>query len=73
MAERTGVLLEEDMAADPLDQFQHWLTEAEEADIRAPNAMALATAAPDGATSARMVLLKGADADGFVGAISTSF
>ena len=66
MAERTGVLLEEDMAADPLDQFQHWLTEAEEADIRAPNAMALATAAPDGAPSARMVLLKGADADGFV-------
>jgi len=66
VAERTGVLLEEDMAADPLDQFQHWLTEAEAADIRAPNAMALATVAADGAPSARMVLLKGADADGFV-------
>ncbi len=66
MAERTGVLLEEDMAADPLDQFQHWFTEAEAADIRAPNAMALATAAADGAPSARMVLLKDADADGFV-------
>lgn len=66
MAERTGVLLEEDLAADPLDQFQRWFAEAEAADIRAPNAMALATAALDGAPSVRMVLLKGAEADGFV-------
>jgi pyridoxamine 5'-phosphate oxidase len=66
VAERTGVLLEEDLAADPLDQFQRWFAEAEAADIRAPNAMALATAALDGAPSVRMVLLKGADADGFV-------
>ena len=66
MAERTGVLLEGDMAADPLDQFHRWFTEAQAADIRAPNAMALATAGTDGAPSARMVLLKGADADGFV-------
>jgi pyridoxamine 5'-phosphate oxidase len=66
VAERTGALLEEDLAADPLDQFQRWFAEAEAADIRAPNAMALATAALDGAPSVRMVLLKGADADGFV-------
>jgi pyridoxamine 5'-phosphate oxidase len=66
VAERTGVLLEEDLAADPLDEFQRWFAEAEAADIRAPNAMALATAALDGAPSVRMVLLKGADADGFV-------
>ena len=66
MAERTGVLLEEDLAANPLDQFQRWFAEAEAADIRAPNAMALATAGLDGAPSVRMVLLKGADADGFV-------
>jgi pyridoxamine 5'-phosphate oxidase len=66
VAERTGVLLEEDLAADPLDQFQRWFAEAEAADIRAPNAMALATAALDGAPSVRMVLLKGAEADGFV-------
>ena len=66
MAERTGVLLEEDMAADPLDQFRRWFTEAEAAEIRAPHAMALATAGTDGAPSVRMVLLKGADADGFV-------
>jgi pyridoxamine 5'-phosphate oxidase len=66
VAERTGVLLEGDMAADPLDQFQRWFTEAQAAGIRAPHAMALATAGTDGAPSARMVLLKGADADGFV-------
>jgi pyridoxamine 5'-phosphate oxidase len=66
VAERTGVLLEEDMAADPLEQFQRWFAEAETAGIRAPHAMTLATAAPDGAPSARMVLLKGAGAEGFV-------
>ena len=33
--------------------------------MRAPEAMALATAAPDGAPSVRMVLLKGFGADGF--------
>ena len=66
MAERTGVLLEGDMAADPLDQFQRWFTEAAGANIRAPHAMTLATAGTDGAPSARMVLLKGADAHGFV-------
>jgi pyridoxamine 5'-phosphate oxidase len=66
VAERTGVLLEGDMAADPLDQFQRWFTEAAGENIRAPHAMTLATAGRDGAPSARMVLLKGADADGFV-------
>jgi pyridoxamine 5'-phosphate oxidase len=54
------------MAADPREQFRRWFAEAEAADIRAPHAMALATAGPDGAPSARMVLLKCADAEGFV-------
>jgi pyridoxamine 5'-phosphate oxidase len=66
VAERTGVLLERDMAADPLDQFRRWFADTEAAEIRAPHAMALATAGTDGAPSARMVLLKGVDADGFV-------
>lgn len=65
MAERTGVLLESDVAADPLDQFRRWFADAESAGVRAPHAMALATATADGAPSVRMVLLKGADADGF--------
>jgi pyridoxamine 5'-phosphate oxidase len=66
VADRTGVLLESSVAAEPLEQFRRWFAEAEQAGIRAPHAMALATAAADGAPSVRMVLLKGADADGFV-------
>jgi pyridoxamine 5'-phosphate oxidase len=54
-------LHEADVAADPLEQFRHWFGEAGE-----DNRMALATAAPDGSPSVRMVLLKGADESGFV-------
>jgi pyridoxamine 5'-phosphate oxidase len=64
--ERTGVLLETDVDTDPLAQFRRWFAEAGEAGIRAPNAMALATATPDGTPSVRMVLLKSADEQGFV-------
>jgi pyridoxamine 5'-phosphate oxidase len=66
VADRTGVLLESGVSADPLEQFARWFADAEAAEIRAPHAMALATAAPDGRPSVRMVLLKGADDDGFV-------
>jgi len=51
---------------DPLEQFGRWYAEADEAGIKAPQAMALATAKADGAPSVRMVLLKGADEHGFV-------
>jgi len=51
---------------DPLEQFRRWYAEAEATGMRAPQAMALATAAVDGAPSVRMVLLKGADERGFV-------
>jgi pyridoxamine 5'-phosphate oxidase len=47
--------------SDPLDEFRRWHREAGEVD-----SMALATASADGAPSARMVLLKGADERGFV-------
>lgn len=50
----------------PLRQFLAWLDEAVHAGLPEPNAMALATATPDGHPSARMVLLKGADDHGFV-------
>jgi pyridoxamine 5'-phosphate oxidase len=50
---------------DPLEQFRRWYAEAETAEIKAPHAMALATATDDGAPSVRMVLLKGADERGF--------
>jgi pyridoxamine 5'-phosphate oxidase len=45
--------------ADPFELFDSWLAEACEAEPNDPNAMALATATPDGFPSARMVLLKG--------------
>jgi pyridoxamine 5'-phosphate oxidase len=64
--ERTGLLVEADVATDPLEQFRRWYGNAEQAGIRAPHAMALATAAAHGAPSVRMVLLKGVDEDGFV-------
>ena len=59
-------LNEHSLDADPLRQFQLWLDEAQHAKLLEPNAMTLATASPDGVPSARMVLLKAADAAGFV-------
>jgi pyridoxamine 5'-phosphate oxidase len=57
-------LLEPQAANDPLTQFEMWFDEAREA-VAVPEAMALATATPDGAPSVRMVLLKEADDRGF--------
>jgi pyridoxamine 5'-phosphate oxidase len=51
---------------DPLHRFTAWLAEASAVEPNDPNAMTLATATPEGRPSARMVLLKGADAQGFV-------
>lgn len=51
--------------ADPFAFFDAWMTEAEAKEAEA-NAMTLATTTPDGRPSARIVLLKGADARGFV-------
>ena len=51
---------------DPIALFNAWLSEAETAEPDVPTAMTLATVAADGTPSARMVLLKGADAAGFV-------
>jgi len=51
---------------DPLALFAQWYGEARATEPNDPNAMALATATPDGLPSVRMVLLKGHDADGFV-------
>jgi pyridoxamine 5'-phosphate oxidase len=59
-------LRESSVDPDPLQQFRRWYAAAGEAGIKAPQAMAVATAAADGAPSVRMVLLKGADEHGFV-------
>ena len=44
---------------DPFTLFDDWFAEAKEHEPNDPNAMALATATPDGSPSVRMVLLKG--------------
>ena len=51
---------------DPMRQFERWMAEALAAGIEEPTAMALATVSADGKPSARMVLLKGSDENGFV-------
>ncbi|HEU5433190.1 MAG TPA: pyridoxamine 5'-phosphate oxidase [Thermomicrobiales bacterium] len=61
-----GGLNEADLDPDPIRQFGRWLAEAESAGVLEPTAMILATATPDGAPSARAVLLKGLDERGFV-------
>lgn len=63
---RQASLDERDVDADPIAQFTHWFGEAVRARVHEPNAMCLATATPDAYPSARMVLLKGVDARGFV-------
>ena len=57
-----GALGEADLTADPLDLFRRWFDEAEKAGLVLPDAMTLATSGPD----ARMVVLRGFDARGFV-------
>ena len=52
--------------ADPLHQFDQWLTEAIAAQVPEPNAMTLATVGPDLRPSTRVVLVKGFDAQGIV-------
>ncbi len=54
------------MSTDPYALFAEWLAEATRTEPNDPNAMCLATSTPDGFPSARMVLLKGHDARGFV-------
>jgi pyridoxamine 5'-phosphate oxidase len=54
-----------DLDSDPLEQFRSWFAEAAAA-VEVPEAMALATATPEGAPSVRMVLLKGFDEHGLV-------
>jgi pyridoxamine 5'-phosphate oxidase len=63
---RLAALGEQDVDADPIVQFQRWFHEAQETKVVEPNAMTLATCTPDAYPSARMVLLKGVDARGFV-------
>jgi pyridoxamine 5'-phosphate oxidase len=51
---------------DPMRQFEQWMQAAIKAQLPEPTAMALATVDARGRPAARIVLLKGADARGFV-------
>ena len=59
-------LKEQDLASDPIVQFQRWFEDALGSGIVEPNAMVLATAGSKGRPSSRIVLLKQVDARGFV-------
>lgn len=63
---RLASLDEGDVAKDPIQQFDRWWHEATSGQVEEPNAMTLATCTPDGYPSARIVLLKSFDAEGFV-------
>ncbi|KAI9449348.1 pyridoxamine 5'-phosphate oxidase [Russula earlei] len=58
-------LTEADVAANPFEQFTRWWQEAVHSKIEEVNAMTLATATKEGQPSARIVLLKGYDNNGF--------
>jgi pyridoxamine 5'-phosphate oxidase len=52
-------------AADPIALFEQWFDEARASEPNDPDAMAFATAAPDGRPSVRMVLLRSFGPKGF--------
>jgi pyridoxamine 5'-phosphate oxidase len=66
MTDHAKPLREQDIARDPLSQFAAWERDARAAELRLPEAAALATASPDGVPSLRMVLVKDFDEHGFV-------
>lgn len=59
-------LRRKDLADNPVDQFSHWFQQAQQAGMLDPNAMVVATVGEDGQPSARNVLLKGYDHNGFL-------
>jgi pyridoxamine 5'-phosphate oxidase len=57
---------EKEIDQDPIKQFQKWFSEARAENLILPEAMTLSTASKDGRPSARLVLLKDVDDQGFV-------
>jgi len=57
---------EGDVDSDAINQFTIWWNDAIDSNIEEVNAMTLATASKEGIPSARIVLLKGYNKDGFV-------
>jgi pyridoxamine 5'-phosphate oxidase len=63
---KKGTLDEHDVDNNPFAQFDKWFKEAVKSEIPEVNAMTIATANKQGRPSARMVLLKQFDENGFV-------
>ncbi|WP_343700369.1 pyridoxamine 5'-phosphate oxidase [Chitinophaga sp.] len=63
---RLATLHEREVAASPLQQFERWWEEVIKSQVEEPNAMTLATSTPDGKPSARIVLLKSFNEQGFL-------
>ncbi|WP_316787988.1 pyridoxamine 5'-phosphate oxidase [Pedobacter frigoris] len=63
---RAAQLSENDVESNPILQFKKWFADAINAQMYEPNVMTLATADSDGKPSARIVLLKDFDENGFV-------
>ncbi len=61
-----GGLRRKDLADDPIEQFNHWLKQAIEANLSDPTAMTVATVDETGQPFQRIVLLKNVDQQGFV-------
>jgi pyridoxamine 5'-phosphate oxidase len=59
-------LRENEAASSAMDQFERWWLEALQSELEEVNAMTLATASADGLPAARIVLLKGYHATGFL-------
>jgi pyridoxamine 5'-phosphate oxidase len=65
--EYSGKPLDESMvSADPFPQFERWFEDAVKAEISDPYAMVVATVSQTGKPSARVVLLRGFERNGFV-------
>jgi pyridoxamine 5'-phosphate oxidase len=56
----------EDLNVNPIQQFNRWFEQAQQAELIEPNAMSIATVSETGAPSIRTVLLKLFDENGFV-------
>jgi pyridoxamine 5'-phosphate oxidase len=61
-----GGLARDSLAACPIEQFNVWLKQAIEGDLRDPTAMVLGTIDNQGLPWQRMVLMKGVSLEGFV-------
>lgn len=60
------MLRREDLDANPLKQFELWMSEAIQVQMAEPHACCLSTCGEDGQPEGRMVLLRGVDQEGMV-------